>query len=345
VDKRNARVLRILAIVAIGLNLFILASQIKFGDLGGGTELAEAKTFANGLIGDLQELARTLDVAEKSSVKQALAKLHYDVYLVSNQTELAEILQNSASKTRDLIISEYAHLNAEKVLAVINRDQEVQYASSQVLLTVEPLPTGGYDVQLPNILRESTLDQLKGIENLFSKEALQGFYEPYRHLSTFKVLIENGVAQLVSQNQEQDTIKYIEGEIEILRADYAKINKTAGFAEISGPGVIISVYNQVFSVSAGDLRRIVGELYSSGAAAIAINGQRLAVNSYIVDSEQGILVDGVIIRSNPVVIQAIGDTTTLVAGVDLLFSVSLKEMLSFDIENRENIVLPAKAIQ
>ncbi len=344
-DNRNARILRILAIVAIGLNLFILASQIKFGDLGGGTELAEAKTFANGLIGDLQELARTLDVAEKSSVKQTLAKLHYDVYLVSNQTELAEILQNSASKTRDLIISEYAHLNAEKVLAVINGDQEVQYASSQIILTVEPLPTGGYDVQLPNILRESTLDQLKGIENLFSKEALQGFYEPYRHLSTFKVLIENGVAQLVSQNQEQDTIKYIEGEIEILRADYAKINKTAGFAEISGPGVIISVYDQVFSVSAGDLRRIVGELFSSGAAAIAINGQRLAVNSYIVDSEQGILVDGVIIRSNPVVIQAIGDTTTLVAGVDLLFSVSLKEMLSFDIENRENIVLPAKAIQ
>lgn len=344
-DKRNVTVLRILALIAIGLNLFILASQIKLGDLGGGTELTAAKTFANGVIGDLQELARTLEVAEKSSVKQALAKLHYDVYLVSNPAELADIMQNSARKTRDLIISEYAHLNAERVLAVLNASQEVQYTGSQVILTVEPLPAGGYEVKQPNNLRDSTLSQLKEIENLFSKEALRGFYEPYRHLSTFKVLVENGVAQLVPQNQEQDTIKYLEGEIEILRTEYAKVNKKAGYAEISGPGVIISVYDQIFSVSAGDLRRIVGELYSSGAKAIAINGQRLAVNSYIIDYEEGIIVDGIRIRSNPVVIQAIGDTTTLVAGVDLLFSVSLKGMLSFDIENQENIVLPAKAIQ
>lgn len=343
-DKRKSWILRIIALGAICINLFVLANQVKFGDLGGGTELARAKTYANSLVGDLQSLAGDLGVAEKSAVKQALAKLHYEVYLVESPVELAGVVQNLASKTRDLIILEYARLNAEKVLTVLNSSQEVQYASTQTILTVEPLPAGGYRVDNPGYLQEKTISALEEIDFLIGKETSL-YFEPFRRLATFKVLVENGAAKLVPLSQEQDTIKYLEGEIEILRADYAKVNKAAGFAEISGPGVIISVYDQVFSVAAGDLRRIVGELYSAGAAAIAINGQRLAYNSYIVDSEVGISIDGFIIRNNPVTIQVIGDTTTLVAGVDLLFSVSFKGMLSFEIETKENVVLPAKAIQ
>lgn len=344
-EKLNTKTLRILAIIALALNLIILSSQLHVGEFMGGTELSDAKLFANDLISNLQELAGSLNVSEKNSVKQSLAKLHYDVYLVDSHKELADILQNDAAKTRDLIITEYTNLAAEKVLAVLNAAPEIQYSSSSEILTIEPLPTGGYEVKPPHNLEEDTLTQLLGIENLFSKEAPRGFYEPYRHLSTLKVLIEKGVAQLIPQNLEQDTIKYLEGEIDNLREEYARVNQTAGYAEMSGPGIEIYVYDQIYSVSAGDLRRIISELYSSGARAIAVHGQRLAVNSYIIDSEEGIIVDGVTIRSNPVVIQAVGDTTTLRAGVDLLFSVSFRGVLSFDIENRENMVLPARGFQ
>jgi hypothetical protein len=343
-DKLNTKTLRILALVAIALNLLILASQINLGEFVGGTELTDAKVFANDLISNLQGLAGALNVAEKNSIKQSLAKLHYDVYLVNNQKELADIMQNSAGMTRNLIISEYTNLTAEKVLAVLNASPDVQYSSTSVTLILEPLPTGGYQVKSPHSLGEDTLDQLLKIENLFSKESQRGFYEPYRHLTTLKILLENGVAQLIPANQEADTKKYLEAEIENLREEYAIINQTAGYAEISGPGILISIYDQ-FEVSAGDLRRIVGELYSSGAKAIAIHGQRLAVNSYIIDTEEGIIVDGVPIRSNPVVIEALGDTTTLRAGVDLLFSVSFRGMLSFDIKNYDSMDLPAKAFQ
>lgn len=344
-NKRDVKLLKIFTLIILGINLFLLVTQIKIGSLGRTSELASGKSFANALVGNLQELAQTLGVAEKGNIKQAMAKLHYDVYLVSNQAELAEIMHNSASKTRDLIFSEYARLNADEVLAVLNNAQEVTYTNAQMTLTVEPLPAGGFDVRQPNNLREDTLVQLKSIQNLFSQEALRDYYELYRHLSTFKIMIENGVAQVLPRNQEQQTYKYLEEEIQVLRAEYAKVNKIAGFAEITGPGIIILVYDQVFSLSAGELRRIVGELYSSGAVAIGINGQRLAVNSYIIDSENGILVDGIKIKSNPVTIQAIGDPTTLAAGVDLLFSVSLKGMLSSIIQISESIFLPAKAIQ
>ncbi|HOC06031.1 MAG TPA: DUF881 domain-containing protein [Bacillota bacterium] len=343
-DKLSTKTLRILAVIALAFNIAILASQLHRGEFAG-TELSDAKAFANDVISNLQELAATLNVSEKNSVKQSLAKLHYDVFLVNSHKELADILQNDAAKTRDLIISEYTNLTAEKVLAVLNAAPEIQYSSSSVTLTLEPLPTGGYEVKNPHNLEEDTLNQLLAIENLFSKEAQRGFYEPYRHLSTLKVLIENGVAQLIPQSLEQETIKYLEGEIENLRQEYARINQMAGYAEMSGPGIEIYVYDQIYTVSAGDLRRIISELYSAGARGIAIHGQRLSVNSYIIDSEEGIVVDGVTIRSNPVIIQVVGDTTTLKAGVDLLFSVSFRGVLGFDIENRENMVLPAKAFQ
>lgn len=343
-DKLSTKTLRILAVIALALNLIILATQIHRGE-SAETELSEAKAFANDIISNLQELAAALNVSEKNSVKQSLAKLHYDVYLVNNHKELADILQNDAAKTRDLIISEYTNLTAEKVLAVLNAAPEIQYSSSSVTLTLEPLPTGGYEVKNPHNLEEDTLNQLLAIENLFSKEAQRGFYEPYRHLSTLKVLIENGVAQLIPQSLEQETIKYLEGEIDNLREEYARINQMAGYAEMSGPGIEIYVYDQIYTVSAGDLRRIISELYSAGARGIAIHGQRLSANSYIIDSDEGIVVDGVTIRSNPVIIQVVGDTTTLKAGVDLLFSVSFRGVLGFDIENRENMVLPAKAFQ
>lgn len=344
-SKQNARALRIIAVFAIILNVLILATKIPMGELGSRSELSIAKSYANNIVSDLQSLAETLNIAEKASVKQALAKLHYDVYLAGNPVELAAILQNNASKTRDLIISEYTRSNAEKVLALLNSAHEIQFANSEVVLTVTPLPGGGYEVDKPSFLHDSTIEALKEIENLFTLESLRSFYEPFQQLATFKILLEKGTAQLVPQRQEQDTINYLEGEIENLRGEYAKINKTAGFAEISGPGLVISVYDQVFSISAGDLRRIAGELFSAGAIAVDINGNRLAVNSYIVENEDGIIIDGALIQSNPVVIRALGDGTTLAAGVDLLFTVSLKGMLSFLIESHENLVLPAKAIQ
>lgn len=341
-SKRTLKAVRILALAVLVLNLSILGSQLRLGTFKGGTELVRAKSFANQLISDLQGLAADLGVAEKSSVKQALAKLHYDVYLVDELAELAKIVQNSASKTRELIVSESARANAERVLTVLNTAREVQYASAQTILTIEPLLAGGYKITPHDYLQEATLARLEDVENLFGRDSLSQLDEPLRRLTIFKVLIDNGVAQLISQSQEQDTIKYLEGEIETLRSEYARVNKLAGFAEIAGPGVVISVYDQIFSVSAGDLRRIIGELYSAGATAIAINGHRLAVNSFIVDSDDSILVDGYRVRNNPVVIEAIGETTTLVAGVDLLFSVSLKGMLGFDIDVKEQIVLPAK---
>jgi uncharacterized protein YlxW (UPF0749 family) len=119
----------------------------------------------------------------------------------------------------------------------------------------------------------------------------------------------------------------------------------AGFAEISGPGVTITIYDKLFSVSAVDLRKIVGELFSAGASAISVAGHRLAVNSYIVDTDEGINIDGFIISSNPVVIEALGDHQTIISGIDLLFSVDMKNMFYVTTDIHDRLVLPAQISQ
>jgi uncharacterized protein YlxW (UPF0749 family) len=98
-------------------------------------------------------------------------------------------------------------------------------------------------------------------------------------------------------------------------------------------------------MEAGDLRRIVSEIYSAGATAISINGQRLAVNSFILDEDAGICIDGTLIDTNPVEIQALGDPQTLFTGIDLLFSVVFKDMFYVSMESHEDLILPGKVIQ
>lgn len=344
-DNRNLRLLLIYVSIIIALNILLITSQVDFANWGINQSLDYSKDFANALVSDLQDFAVSLGVSERSNVKQALAKLHYDVYLVGSSNELAVIIQNNASDTRALIISEYVKTSGEQVLRVLNNAPEVQNTVSRTLLKIEPLPNGGYVAKDPNVLSTETTDELTKIPTLFNFELFRTHFQSYSSITAMQVEIEDGFAQLINPEIDQDALKFWEREIQTLRADYTKIARAAGFADVSGAGISVTINDKFFSVSARELRRIAGEMYSSGATAIAINGNRLGVNSSIIDSEEGIVVDGFVISTNPVVIEAIGNSQTLSSGIDLLFSVIFKNMFYVDIQNRDRLDLPARAVQ
>ncbi|KAB8295471.1 DUF881 domain-containing protein [Bifidobacterium avesanii] len=97
-----------------------------------------------------------------------------------------------------------------------------------------------------------------------------------------------------------------------------------GGVAVEGPGVQITITNplsassddgsQVRTVTDGDLQWYVSQLWGAGAEAIAVNGNRLGVQSSIRKAGQTILVDLTKIES-PYVIQAIGDGAKLKAAV------------------------------
>lgn len=344
-DKRNLKILLTYASVILILNLFLISSQVNLTDWGLNQNLDYSKDFANSMVSELQEFAVTLGVEERNNVKQALAKLHYDVYLVGNQTELAALIQNNAAEARALIISESVKISGEQVLRILNSAPEVQQKSSRTVLRIEPLENGGFAAKDSNIISEETAAELEDVSSLFSFDYFRSHYQSYRNLTSLQIEIEDGYAQLINPEIDQDAIKYWEREIQAIRQEYTRVSRAAGFAEVSGSGIVITISDKYYSVSALDLRRIVGELFSSGAAAIAVNGYRLGVTSYIIESDHGIKVDGYSINTNPIKIEVIGDGPTLISGIDLLFSVVMKDSFYVDIQNRDLLELPAKIIQ
>ena len=343
-DKRNTRILQIFVAVILMTNLFLAATQVDWAKMGDRPDLDYSKDFANEVVLAMQELAAELGIAERTNIKQALAKLHYDVYLAANNRELAEIIQTTASDTRGLIISEYVNFSAEQVLKILNEAPEVQTASAKTVIQVVPLLEGGYRVGEPNGLDPSTLTELSKLDTLFSIDTFQDNYDGYLALASLQIEIEEGIAKRAIPQNDQDTIKYWEREIQNLRIEYSRIAKLAGAAEAAGPGITVTLY-KYFPLGASDLRIIVSEFNSAGATAISVNGHRLAVNSHIIDDNAGISVDGIVITTDPVEIVALGDPQTLVSGVDLLFTVVFRDMFYYTMDSHEHLVLPGKVIQ
>jgi uncharacterized protein YlxW (UPF0749 family) len=97
------------------------------------------------------------------------------------------------------------------------------------------------------------------------------------------------------------------------RAD--ELGILAGTLPVTGPGLVVEIRAGVSGLSAGALLDAVQELRGAGAEAIQISDRqdtdvRVVAGSYFLDHEQGIVVDGELLRS-PYTITAIGDPQTL----------------------------------
>jgi uncharacterized protein YlxW (UPF0749 family) len=130
----------------------------------------------------------------------------------------------------------------------------------------------------------------------------------------------------------------------------------AGLAAVEGPGITITLQDSERANRRGipeadlvihdtDVLRVVNELWSAGAEAVAINEHRIVGRSSLRCVGPTILVDNVRI-SSPIRIQAIGDPETLFGGLDMRGGV-LDEIRStgdpsmVQIEKIERMLLPA----
>ncbi|WHY87999.1 DUF881 domain-containing protein [Neobacillus novalis] len=87
--------------------------------------------------------------------------------------------------------------------------------------------------------------------------------------------------------------------------------------------------------------KVVNELYISGAAAVAINGQRLTSHSYIVCNGPVITVDGIQYPA-PFVITAIGDSDVLASSINLTGGVKdqlVNDNLVFTLEKVNEMIM------
>ena len=158
--------------------------------------------------------------------------------------------------------------------------------------------------------------------------------------------------------EKQDKIVQIEEELAQgeqvlfnLAEDAEKYRMYAGKVKVKGKGVEVSLadgdYNpdeeniNNYIVHEHHVFNVINELYISGAMAIAINGQRLTHNSYILCNGPVIEVDG-FQHPAPFVITAIGDPDVMTSALNI--TGGMKDMLISDnievtIQKKEEVTL------
>lgn len=148
------------------------------------------------------------------------------------------------------------------------------------------------------------------------------------------------------------------GQGKILEGDVKKAELLAGLTPLEGPGVQITLrdstkgpqnFGGVMAVTSDaiihdlDVLKVVNELYATGAEATSVNGRRVIGGTSFRCVGTTILVDGVRIAS-PVVIKAIGDTQTLIGGMNLpggvLSEIRQSDPAMVEITGMKNVQLP-----
>jgi uncharacterized protein YlxW (UPF0749 family) len=126
-----------------------------------------------------------------------------------------------------------------------------------------------------------------------------------------------------------------------------RLATTTGFGPVTGPGIRVTVDDAPDDlVRDTDLRPLVDGLWSAGAEAIAINGQRLTARTAIRNSGDAIRVNNRSL-SPPYVVLAIGDKGTLQADLmetssGLLFRNTVEQVgFPWSMDNVDQLYLPA----
>ncbi len=89
----------------------------------------------------------------------------------------------------------------------------------------------------------------------------------------------------------------------------------AGTEPAEGRGIVVTV-RQADGVRAQTMVHMLEELRNAGAEAVEVSGQRLTATSAFVDSDEGVLVDGVLVQGDQEW-RAIGNPQTMAVAIDI----------------------------
>ncbi len=326
-------IILVLNTVLVGLNFNIM--YMSFTEEK--EDLVPKQAMAAELLEYSRRLAQDMDVQDRPSVREALASFSYEIDMAKGGDELARVIFNNGRQVQETIFREWDNLFREKMLSLINQDELLQKESGKVQFTLRVSGDEGVMVD-PEVLYEETLDQIMELylEGGVTREQV------------FRIEVEEGRSRMVVPYNPLDYIQSLSEEIDSLRVNLHEARSAAGFAEMSGPGVEIRLYDAQNGYAASDIihdtdvRDVVNELFAAGAKGVAVGGQRLVATSPIRCVGPVIRVNQKEISANPVVIEAVGDPDVLASGLDIIrFSLEFHRNFKMEIEKKDNVVLPS----
>lgn len=301
-------------------------------------EFSQKQKIAKELVDYNRRLARSLGVDTRSQVHEALSRFNYEIELATNVDDLNKAILANGSRTQERILEEYEVKQRETVLTIINQDAGIRSQQGKQRLSVLLGRDQSIQVEPANILQQETL--LKIAETITLGEL--------PHDLTVEVEVEEGRGRLLMPFNALETIRTLTRDLDNLRVTLHDLRTRSGFAEMSGPGIIVRIYDASDGytndtiIHETDVRDTVNELFAAGAQGVSVGNQRLTVTSAIRCVGPSILVNDERIAVNPVVIRAVGDPDVLASGLDIIrITLEVSRNLSFEIEKVDHLTLPA----
>jgi uncharacterized protein YlxW (UPF0749 family) len=154
-----------------------------------------------------------------------------------------------------------------------------------------------------------------------------------------------GKAGDITQVKEQ--VQELQEEVRVFREELEKLSQAAGFAELSGPGLVVHAFDAEDGfrsreiIHDKDVRDIINLLFWGGAKGADVGGRRIIAQSSIRCAGPILLVNQQPVAVNPVVIRAVGDPKALTESLFEFSERLLADGKRLEIETQEMITLPA----
>ena len=299
--------------------------------------LNEQKLFAEEIVEYNSQLAQQLEVNSRPRVIEALSRFYYDINLASGREELYKAILYNGRVVQETILREYEGQQQEIILSLVNQDPNVREFNSSTVLTITYEFDSGILVEPEGLLEEETLDEIR-------KTAFLSDVSPRQII---ELEVEDGQAKPITTHNPLDQISVLTDELNSLRSVLYETRVSAGFAEMSGEGIVVRLYDAENALTSdeifhdADISTWVNEIFNAGAQGVAVGDQRIIATSHIRCVGSTIRVNDNPIPVNPVVIKAVGNPEVLQSALYIIRNRFEPFGLKVEIEKVDKLTLPA----
>lgn len=344
--RRENRLLYIFMGLALVLSTLLVVNSLGLIQFRGG-EFQTTKKYALSLLTHNLRLAQDLGVPQSDTrVNLAYRRLEDSVSRAATPEELYHLVLTEMN-TFEQTIREQALFNLTNWLDwVINQDPNLAAIEEPTEVKISFLADKSVAIEGGDFLSEETIATIT-THTLPSELGFQS-------VPIAVELVEGMVMTRVKEPLiEQDPISHMQNQYKFLQQEYNNLRAVAGYSEMIGSGLIISlmdaeddqIYDENNIIHDFDVQEVVHFLFASGAQGISVGERRLVANSSIRCVGGPILVNYDPIPVKPLVIKAVGDPQEMLEYLEPLFSyyVSARK-LRVEVESVSDLRLPGKPL-
>ena len=300
----------VMLIVSLLLSIVILVNSLGVS-LAGGGEFSNAQDYARSLLALNERLATELDIpADNPRVRFAYENLAKAIDEATTAKEITNLILSEIGSFEEVIREEADYYLTNWLEGVIAQDPNLPNLtkSAEIIFLFhadKTITTEGGDFLHP--------DTLERVASHFSSKKAG--------LQTVTVAIDvtegSIITRVVEPLSELYPVQYLQNQYKFLEQEYNRLRSIAGYSELTGPGLVISLMDaEEYSgedsiIHDVDVQEIVHSLFAGGAQGISVGGKRLVVDTSIRCVGGLILVNYDPIPVKPLIIKAVGDAEAM----------------------------------